>query len=639
MNGAETRYSVHEQELLALVRTLEANRHYLLGRHFRAFTDHKSLIFLQEQAHLSRRQANWVELLQQYDFSVEYLPGEWNTVADVLSRNPYYAPKCATCAGKVSVFASLVGTELKSAPRPGSPGWLSVSASDDETLRIRAHLEPPSSGRREKHLLKFHLDNENVLRYEGRAFVPDALRGALLFEEHDSLLKGGHSGISRTVAKLRAQYYWPRMADDVAAFIASCDKCQRIKDPVRTMGLLNSMPTPAGRWEQLGMDIAYAPATASWGGRKARAESFDAILVVVDYLSSRICLIPTTRTAKATEIAHLFWSHVGKYFGVPKVLISDRDSKWTSEFWFELLKMLQIRQELSTARHQQTDGKTERAIRTVKHMLKPYLNYAGSNWADLLPMLEFNFNRTPNLSGLSPFEIDLGRVPSAEEGREKLLLNKVRNAADKEYLAALRGSLEKTATIARESLLQSQRAQKQHYDKRREEQQFATGDQVLLNRAGIQIKGITDLSEKLAERWIGPFAITKPGEHPDTYELALTPQFKALHPVFHTRILKPYVDPAASKHRDVQGAPGPVRVNGEDEYEIEDVISERRYYGKTRYLVKWKGYASSQNSEVDREDIEGTAAFDRWLQKRASEPTSRRSKEAMPSRRSGSHRK
>src|SRR5690606_584177 len=72
MQDAETRYPVHEQELLALGCCLRTQRHYLIGRHFRAFTDHKSLIYLQEQPHLSRRQAGWVELIQQFDVSVEY---------------------------------------------------------------------------------------------------------------------------------------------------------------------------------------------------------------------------------------------------------------------------------------------------------------------------------------------------------------------------------------------------------------------------------------------------------------------------------------------------------------------------------------------------------------------------------------
>src|SRR5687767_3348234 len=127
------------------------------------------------------------------------------------------------------------------------------------------------------------------------------------------------------------------------------------------------------------MDIAFLPTTSSWGGRSDQ-EKKDAILVVVDYLSSRVCLTPTSSRAKAKELAHLFMVHIVKNFGVPRVIVSDRDPKWTSHIWKTLMTLLHIDNELSTARHQQMDGKCERAIKTIKQMLRPYLTYAGTNW-------------------------------------------------------------------------------------------------------------------------------------------------------------------------------------------------------------------------------------------------------------------
>ncbi|TPX55195.1 hypothetical protein SpCBS45565_g08517, partial [Spizellomyces sp. 'palustris'] len=107
MKPAEMRYPVHEQELLALVKFLKHNRPYLIGIFFHAFTDHKSLIYLQTQPHLSQRQAGWVETLQQFDMAIEYMPGQINHVTDILSRNPHYAPRCAECQQRMQLQAIL----------------------------------------------------------------------------------------------------------------------------------------------------------------------------------------------------------------------------------------------------------------------------------------------------------------------------------------------------------------------------------------------------------------------------------------------------------------------------------------------------------------------------------------------------
>ncbi|TPX52124.1 hypothetical protein PhCBS80983_g06513 [Powellomyces hirtus] len=144
MQPAETRYPVHEQELLGLVKSIRANRHYLIGRPFRAFVDHKSLIYLQEQPHLSRRQAGWVEFLQQFDFSVEYLSGTWNSIADFLSRDPTYTPKCATCQAKIDVVTAIVQPEITVMTHmPTDADWTRALASDDFGQNILLTLDGP----------------------------------------------------------------------------------------------------------------------------------------------------------------------------------------------------------------------------------------------------------------------------------------------------------------------------------------------------------------------------------------------------------------------------------------------------------------------------------------------------------------
>ena len=88
LTGAESRYPVHEQELLAIITALTSWRHYLSGTAVpvRVRTDHKSLIHFQTQPMISGRQTRWLETLADYDYVIEYVKGDENGVADALSR-------------------------------------------------------------------------------------------------------------------------------------------------------------------------------------------------------------------------------------------------------------------------------------------------------------------------------------------------------------------------------------------------------------------------------------------------------------------------------------------------------------------------------------------------------------------------
>ncbi|KAK4406537.1 Retrovirus-related Pol polyprotein from transposon [Sesamum angolense] len=82
----EINYPTHDSELAVIVHALKIWRHYLYGETFQIFTDHKSLKYIPTQKELNLRQRRWIELLKDYDCTIDYHPGKANIVADALSR-------------------------------------------------------------------------------------------------------------------------------------------------------------------------------------------------------------------------------------------------------------------------------------------------------------------------------------------------------------------------------------------------------------------------------------------------------------------------------------------------------------------------------------------------------------------------
>ena len=323
-----------------------------------------------------------------------------------------------------------------------------------------------------------------------------------------------------------------------------------------------------------------------------------------------------------------------RHFGLPEVIISDRDSKWTSNLWTELTRLMDVKRDLSTARHQQTDGKCERAIKTVKSMLKPYLKYTGENWVDLLHALEFSFNSTPNRSGISPFEIDRGRnprpcdIPADEKVKTKGL-----TPFDKKYLELMQEGMKAIALIVQAELKRNQDKAAAYYDKKKNAETFKKGDQVLLNRKDLDLPGITLLNEKLADHWVGPFKVKKGGKNPDTYELELTTQFKSMYPVFHVGILKRYHPPESSALRQKRKKVDAVIVDGEEEWPIDCILNERLSRGKKQFLVRWKGYGDEDNQWINESYLLETEALKRYRERLPATLSKTRAKESKRRRR------
>ncbi|CAI7782345.1 unnamed protein product [Closterium sp. NIES-53] len=110
-------------------------------------------------------------------------------------------------------------------------------------------------------------------------------------------------------------------------------------------------------------------------GLPSTSRGHDSILVVIDKFSKMGHFIPTNATATAEATARLFFDRIITIHGIPATLISDRDPKFTSKFWKELMGLLGTKLAMSSAYHPQTDGQTERLNQVVEQSAKVGRNH------------------------------------------------------------------------------------------------------------------------------------------------------------------------------------------------------------------------------------------------------------------------
>ena len=119
------------------------------------------------------------------------------------------------------------------------------------------------------------------------------------------------------------------------------------------------------------------------------------ILVIVDKFSKYTILEPCKKDTTAIQTAEIFVKRVIRDHGVPKVVISDRGPQFVAEVWQNLLKSLHSQAALSTTHHPQTDGQTERAIQTLRCIIRSYVHLMGNDYLKTLPLFQFALNNAP----------------------------------------------------------------------------------------------------------------------------------------------------------------------------------------------------------------------------------------------------
>jgi len=236
--------------------------------------------------------------------------------------------------------------------------------------------------------------------------------------------------------------------------------------------------------------------------------------------------------------------------------------------------------------------------------LQLFVNERQDDWYNLLSMAEFQHNNhVHSTTQQPPFLLDTRRIPRMGfEPRQNHSNLEMVN----EFMERMRMAIEEVKSAIRKA----QEDMKRYYDRcRTPAPVFNPGDKVFLNASDIQT---TRPLQKLSHRWLGPFVVElRIG--PMAYCLKLPYWMKQLHPVFNVVKLTPAPDDPITGCK-MEDHPPPIVIDGEAEWEVEEILDSRWHQRRFQYLIKWKGYGHKHNSWESASEVfalELTAEFHR----------------------------
>ncbi|CAA7043940.1 unnamed protein product [Microthlaspi erraticum] len=440
LGGATLNYPTYDKELYALVRALQTWQHYLWPKEFVIHTDHESLKHLKGQQKLNKRHARWVEFIETFPYVIKYKKGKDNVVADALSRRYTLLS---------TLDAKLLGFEqIKD-----------LYASDSDFAEIYKSCSKFAFGR--------YYRQDGFLFYENRLCVPNcSLRDLFVREAHGGGLMG-HFGVAKTLQVMRDHFHWPHMIRDVERICSRCATCKQSKSKVQPHGLYTPLPIPSHPWTDISMDFVLG--------------------------------LPRTRTGKDS-----IFVIVDRLHGMPRTIVSDRDTKFLSYFWKTLWSKLGTKLLFSTTCHPQTDGQTEVVNRTLGTLLRALIKKNLKSWDECLPHIEFAYNHAVHsASKFSPFEIVYGFKPISPLDLMPLPLSE-RLSTDGKHKAE---TVRKIHEQARRNIEAKTKQYAQQANKGRKEVIFEVGDKVWIHLRKERFPA--ERKSKLMPRIDGPFEITR----------------------------------------------------------------------------------------------------------------------------------
>ena len=325
--------------------------------------------------------------LMRYDYKIVHVPGKDLYTADALSRAPLTSVTAddAFLQQEINIYANFVMSSLPASDQ--MLDYIRRHQEEDEVCRqLRTYVEEVWP---EKHRIcgavqqfwPYRADLtivDGLLMFDSRIFIPSGLRLQMLDRIHE-----GHQGIQKCRARAQESIWWPGISQQIYDLVKSCRVCAEIKGNLHPEPLI---PTemPLYPWQKVATDLFEYQQTQ--------------YLLIVDYFS-RYFEVLKLKSTTSLEIIHQMKRIFARH-GIPETVISDNGPQYSSQEFSNFAISYGFSHITSSPGHPSGNGEAERAVRTVKQLLKgakdPYLAL-------------LSYHSSPIKNGYSPAELLMGR--------------------------------------------------------------------------------------------------------------------------------------------------------------------------------------------------------------------------------------
>ena len=518
LKSAENNYCATKLELTAIIFGLQKYRYYLLGRPFEIQCDHKALTFIQSIRKPSPMLARYIEVLSEYNFTISYLKGKHNYLADALSRNvcKIQGCPCSKDQNNIGEVNKMQGIDL---PQMSKEEFLEKQLEDpqivwiSEIVQNETNLEDQELKELDKNMRKWYkvkdrlelkdeiLVYRDIDQFKQTVFlpvVPKSLVPEILLKFHSNPIVGGHFGIAKTLTKIKQKYFWTTLRKDCIHFCQACSICLKVK-PTYTAHRAPLRPIISQEFNQrVQLDITGPFEISSKGNRYC--------LTIICCFTKFVKCIPVPNiTAETVAIALI--DHWISVFSVFQILQSDNAQNFRSNLIKELCMILGVQKKFSSPYNPQCQGSIENLNKSLKQYLVKYISQLPDRqtWCEQVALFSLAYNITPHVStGVEPYVLVFGRKPNFVDD---LHISEALTAYDdiSDYVRNLQQNILIATEFARDNLEKAKNAQKTTYDKRSKESRLKENQLVLLHR---DYKPTTT-SSKLEPLYTGPFIISE----------------------------------------------------------------------------------------------------------------------------------